>query len=255
LATGHDIRVLVVRTALTHLELLGVLHQGTPFYAGYEFKPLAPVEDIVKRFPGERGRFLADVFRTARKGRIWYALDRPPERTTRALDYLDQQRLIELRVSDVRHRFEWLDDTRPTETLVAELAERFSRHEAREVARVQQVLALIESPTCQVNALVGYFGQRREEPCGHCTVCLDGPVRLPEPCARPPIASLVDRDELTGLARDHPTELGEARQQARFLCGLSSPAVTAARLGRHALFGSLENHRFAEILTWCESLH
>ena len=129
------------------------------------------------------------------------------------------------------------------------------RVEQQRWTRLHAIERYATTDGCRRELLLGYFGQRREEPCGHCTVCLDGPVRLPEPCARPPIASLVDRDELTGLARDHPTELGEARQQARFLCGLSSPAVTAARLGRHALFGSLENHRFAEILTWCESLH
>ena len=260
LATRHDIRVLVVRTALTHLELLGVLRQGTPFYAGYEAKPLVPLDEIVQRFPGERGRFLAQVFGAARKGRVWYALDparvgQPRERVVRALEYLDEQGLIELRVSEVRHRFEWLDGSTSVDALVSPLAERFARHEAREVARVQQVLALIESPTCQINALVSHFGQQRDAPCGHCTVCLDGPVRLPEPAPRPPVGRLVDRNEVAGLAEAHPQALGESRQLARFLCGLSSPAMTAARLGRHALFGALESHRFTDVLAWCESLH
>jgi ATP-dependent DNA helicase RecQ len=255
LAARHDIRVLVVRTALTHLELLGVLRQGTPFYAGYEARPVVPLDQIVGRFPGERGRFLADLFSKARKGRVWYALDRPPERAVRALDYLDEQGLIELRASDVRHRFEWLDSTASPDALVSQLADRFARHEAREVARIQQVLALVESPTCQVNALTEYFGQRRQEPCGHCTVCLDGPVRLPAPSPRPPISSVVDAHALAALARAHPDALGEARQQARFLCGLSSPGLSAARLGRHAVFGALEQHPFAEVLAWCESLH
>jgi ATP-dependent DNA helicase RecQ len=255
LATRHDMRVLVVRTALTHLELLGVLRQGTPFYAGYEARLLAPLDQIIQRFPGERSRFLADLFRTARKGRVWYAFDRPPERAVRALDYLDEQHLIELRVSDVRHRFEWLDSSTSPDALVSALAERFARHEAREVGRVQEVLALVESPTCQVNALVGYFGQLRDAPCGHCTVCLGGPVRLPEPSPRPPISTLLVKDELATLLHGHPAALGEPRQMARFLCGLSSPALTAARLGRHPLFGALEGQRFTDVLAWCESLH
>ena len=48
----------------------------------------------------------------------------------------------------------------------------------------------------------------------------------------------------------HPAQLGEPRQQARFLCGLSSPAVTSARLSRHALFGALEPYPFSEVLAW-----
>ena len=39
LSSRHDLRLLVLRTALTYLELLGVLRQGTPFYAGYELRP------------------------------------------------------------------------------------------------------------------------------------------------------------------------------------------------------------------------
>src|SRR4051794_17914097 len=40
LASRLDLRPLVLRTALTYLELSGVLSQGTPFYAGYRIRPL-----------------------------------------------------------------------------------------------------------------------------------------------------------------------------------------------------------------------
>jgi len=36
LSARHDVRLLVLRTLLTYLELLGVVRQGTPFYAAYE---------------------------------------------------------------------------------------------------------------------------------------------------------------------------------------------------------------------------
>jgi ATP-dependent DNA helicase RecQ len=35
---------------------------------------------------------------------------------------------------------------------------------------------------------------------------------------------------------------------ARFLCGITSPAVTRARLGRHADFGALSEFPFQKIL-------
>ena len=56
MSNRHDIRPLVLRTVLTYLELLGVLRQGTPFYAGYEAKPLVPLGEILARFSGERRR-------------------------------------------------------------------------------------------------------------------------------------------------------------------------------------------------------
>ena len=53
---------------------------------------------------------------------------------------------------------------------------------------------------------------------------------------------------LADLRAEHPAELGQPRQLARFLCGLSSPATTRARLSRHELYGALAAHRFAAVL-------
>src|SRR5438132_346590 len=75
LSTRHDIRPLVLRTLLTYLELLGVLRQGTPFYAGYEARPLTPLEAIFATLSGEPRRFAERLFRAAKKGRTWYSLD------------------------------------------------------------------------------------------------------------------------------------------------------------------------------------
>jgi ATP-dependent DNA helicase RecQ len=69
---------------------------------------------------------------------------------------------------------------------------------------------------------------------------------LPEPAETPEIE--LDRALLDELTAEHPTALGTPRQRARFLCGLSSPATTKAKLSRHALFGSLAEQRFADVL-------
>ena len=62
------------------------------------------------------------------------------------------------------------------------LAERFDRREQSEAERIERVVALVEHDGCQVQALVGYFGEARTEPCGHCTFCLTGQAQvLPEP--------------------------------------------------------------------------
>ena len=57
--------------------------------------------------------------------------------------------------------------------------------------------------------------------------------------------------DLSELVASHPEALGSARQRARFLCGLTSPRLTAARLSRHPLFGSLSGRPFAEVLAAC----
>jgi len=276
LSARHDVRLLVLRTLLTYLELLGVLRQGTPFYAAYEARPLEPLDAIFARVSGEPRQFIQRVFGAAKHGRIWYSFDpsvlaqtlgAERERVVRALHYLEEHGAVELRTSEVRLRFTRVSASEPTDALVATLLDRFERRETQEIARLQQVLALVTEPGCQTAALVGYFGETLSGPCGHCTSChpaaqtagpfeaqvVPGASRVVPPPGSPlpPIPSRVDLPAFGELRAAHPAALGEPRQQARFLCGLSSPALTAARLSRHALFGALEPYPFADVLAWC----
>jgi ATP-dependent DNA helicase RecQ len=260
LSFRHDIRPLVLRTALTYLELLGVLRHGTPFYAAYELKPALPPEQIAAKFQGERSQLVTDLFNQAKKGRLWYrlnpelaaaALDQPRERIVRALEYIQKEGWAELRPSEVRHRYRRLRPREDLPALVAELATRFRSREQKEIARLRQVLDLVVHDGCQVNALVGHFGEKRTEPCQHCSFCLLGRQALPEALALPTLPGSLDVSALGALRRDHAAALGHARQVARFLCGLSSPALSRLRLTRHQLFGALEEHRFADVLRWC----
>ncbi|MGI9146686.1 MAG: helicase-related protein [Chloroflexota bacterium] len=264
MSTRYDIRPLVLRTVLTYLELLGVLRQGTPFYAGYEAKPLVPLGQIMAGFAGERREFVGRIFAAAKKGRTWYSLqpvelavrlgaDR--ERIVRAVEYLEEQGLVELRASEPRLRFSRTDaGINDAATLVTALAQRFHRREELDIQRLQHVLRLVQEPGCQSAALVAYFGERLAAPCGQCTFCQSGCAQtLPDVSAPAPIGSVVDVDALSDVCAAHPTALGNARQQARFLCGLSGPAFTQARLSRQPLFGLLEERRFADVLVWCQA--
>jgi ATP-dependent DNA helicase RecQ len=135
---------------------------------------------------------------------------------------------------------------------VLALAQRFQRREEQEIQRLQDVLALAERQGCQSAALVGYFGERLEAPCGHCTFCERGqPQTLPPIPVPVAIDNVVDAAEFARLCAAHAGALGEPRQQARLLCGLSGPAFTQGRLSRQPLFGVLEDYRFADVLAWC----
>jgi ATP-dependent DNA helicase RecQ len=201
-----------------------------------------------------------DLFTTAKKGRVWYslnpddaavALGQERRRVVRAIEYIEEHGWAEVRAGDVRQRYTRLREREDAGALAAELAERFERREAQEIARLQQVLALAAHEGCQTNALVRYFGEERGEPCGHCSYCLTGQAaELPAPAAPAPLAGRIDVREWQQLRDSHPEALGHPRQAARFLCGLTSPAVTRARLSRHPLFGKLEDCRFAEVLEW-----
>jgi ATP-dependent DNA helicase RecQ len=108
----------------------------------------------------------------------------------------------------------------------------------------------VQHAGCQTDALTTYFGEPLPAPCGHCTFCETGCANaLPVDPPPPPIDSLLDLQSFGSLRQSHPHALGSARQQARFLCGLASPALTQARLSSNPLFGILQQHRFADVLT------
>jgi ATP-dependent DNA helicase RecQ len=206
-------------------------------------------------FDERRADFLQRVVASGKAGRTWVAVDpagvpgEDRERVVRALDHLEQRGLVELKVSDVRQRFTFLARPASREALADSLAERFERRERVEAERVHRVLAHVEHEGCQVQELVGYFGEVRPERCGHCSYCLTGTAqRVPDMASPAPI----DVD-LRALVDAHPDALGLPRQQARFLCGLSSPAGVRAKLTKHPLFGALTDRPFTEVLAWCEA--
>jgi ATP-dependent DNA helicase RecQ len=265
LGDRYDVRPLVLRTALTYLELLGTFRQGTPFYAGYRLRPTLPRAELVAQFKGEPASFLDALLRAAKQGRTWLSFDpealstqlgQPRERILRALEVVEERGYGVLEASDVRHRFTRCAGEPEPERLVAELRSRFERREANEVQRIAEVLRLVHAPGCLSNALVAHFGELRSQPCGHCSRCRA--PREPDGAPRPESSDLEetwpDRSTVSELSMSHPQALGEPRQLARFLCGLTSPATSRARLSRHALFGVLAERRFARVLEWAAAL-
>ncbi len=267
LADRFDVRPLVLRTALTYLELLGVFRQGTPFYAGYRLRPSMPADQLVAQFKGEPARFLKALLEQAKRGRTWLTFDpealaanlgQPRERIIRALEVLEERGYAQLEASDVRHRFTRSAPTVELEPLVAELCTRFQRREANEVQRIADVLRLVNTAGCLTNALVAHFGETREAPCGHCSRCR-APAGTAEARPSAPLqrettpAPALAPHTLRALAEAHPQALAEPRQLARFLCGLTSPAASRARLSRHELFGVLAEQRFAQVMALAQA--
>ena len=258
----HDLRPLVLRTALTYLELAGAVRQTTPRYAGYEARLHRPLDEILSSLKGEPASFLAELFsaRIAKKGRIWYAfepagaaeaLGQPRERVVRALEFLEEKGWAEIRPSDLRHRFVRIETPAATPRLASELARRFVVREEAEMKRMQQVLDLVTAKGCQSAMLALHFGERLPAPCGTCTFCREGrPQVLPPAPVEPPLPYGLDVKAFGALRDVHPRALGQSRQAARFLCGLTSPATTQAKLSRNPLFGSLAARRFADVLAW-----
>ncbi|MBN1606600.1 MAG: RecQ family ATP-dependent DNA helicase [Polyangiaceae bacterium] len=259
LSRKHDIRLLVLRTLLTYLELDQVLEGGTPLYSSYRFKPLTTSQEMLASVEGERRQFLRGVLKAATKKRTWFALDVEAaaettgsgrDRVVRALDWLAEKGHIELEPQGVRHRYRRLRVPDDLDAYIQTLAARTRSRERAELDRIRQVLDLTTLDRCQVRALGRHFGDPEAEPCGHCSHCLHGPsAPLVRTTVRAEPAAVRAAFE---LCAQYPEALGNPRALARLLCGLTSPALAAAHLTRHEHFGVLSAVPFPDVLALVE---
>jgi ATP-dependent DNA helicase RecQ len=137
--------------------------------------------------------------------------------------------------------------------LAANYAEVFRRRETADLDRLGQVLGLASHRGCLTGYLTKHFGETLPSPCGHCDRCRGLPAKAVK---RPPPRKPHDGEwnSVRELVREKHPELATPRQLARFLCGMSSPASTRARLSRHSTFGLLADLPFAEVLAIAEAV-
>lgn len=256
LSGQFDVRPLVINTLLTYLELEGVIRSTAPFYTEYKLAFQTAQEEIFAQFNSDRADFLRQVFATGKLGRIWLTLkpiaaaqelqvDRL--RILKALGYLEQQGMVELRVAGVRQGYRMINRPQAPQMLTSRMSEQFRVREQRDIQRLQQVCAWAEGRDCYQQALVRYFGENLPEPCGQCSACKGEHHRLPGRHRRAPDLAVIQ-----ALKEERHGALATPRQLARFLCGISSPKASRARLGRHSAFAALMNAPFAEVLAACE---
>lgn len=256
LSSRHDIRQLVIRTLLVQMVLNGYLQELTPFYSRYQFQPLTSSSEILSRFENERRQFLMAVFKHAYKAKTWFridldetaeAIDCSRDRIVRALDYLAEQGLLEVRTEGIRNRFSilrWPDDLdQLTDTLFQNALEL----ETREIERIGQVIELGSQDGCQVAHLTAHFGEKLPHRCGHCSWCLNGhqPAKL-----TPTETGTIDErlwKQLLGAWEDQDEPIDDARALARFGCGLTSPRLTRTGLSKHPLFGCFAHVQFEKV--------
>lgn len=250
LCDRHDVRPLVLRTMLTYLELDGYLEALTPVYSAYKFKPQISSKEILSKLEGQERSFLASVLKHSVKKRIWFTIDLEAtrqslgcrrEEVVRALERCSDEGWLELQATQLRFRYRVLREPESLSELSADLYQRALRREQGELGRLNQVVELASSESCLPRRLAHHFGEELDQDCGTCGPCTghtaqQAPAREDRP---------FDLGEL-------PEELPDIRSAARFLCGITSPALRRAKLTRNVAFGRLRGIAFGRVL---ERLH
>ena len=237
LSARFDLRPLVVKTLLTYLHLEGCLASTGAFYSDYKFQAHRSSAEIFSAVDAPHAAFLRAVFRHAVKGRVWLTLDtaqvsrqigEPRERIVAALAQLEEQGDLTLQVAGLRQGYRRLRVPRDMNAFVSSLNERFQQREANDIERIERVLTFAQHAGCLTQHLLAYFGEQRDV-CGHCCRC-QGVQPAPLSAAGATRFSASDEVRIRALiAAGHPS-LNSARQLTRFLCGITSPATTRAKL-------------------------
>ena len=262
LSVSCDIRQPVIATWLAWLENDGILEATGSFYGQYRLRLLRPLEQVLAgRSPAER-KFLARILEHGREGRSWLTFEPSSiaetlgvtrEKITAALSGLEAAGDAALTVSGVRQSFRLKKDPGDLRALATRHAELFQTREQADLERLSQVLGIASHRGCLTGYLTKHFGEKLTEPCGHCDRCRGLPATV---IRRTPPRRTSEEEWhfMRDLVRERHAELGTPRQLARFLCGMTSPATTRARLTRHSAFGLLADLPFAEVLAVAEAL-
>jgi ATP-dependent DNA helicase RecQ len=259
LASRYDMKPVVINTCLAYLEIEGLLVATGTFQSAYQVRFLESQAAILARFDPPRAAFLGRLFGAGRLGRTWLHIDpseigsvlgEPRERIVSAVSWLGDKGHIEVKSSGWRQGYRRLREEDP-DVVAPRLHATFQVRESRDLDRLEGVRAFAEHGACLTRRLLDYFGESMEEDCGACSSCRhSGPRTLPATTRTPlgPSEQALVRilGETANAALAHP------RQLARFLCGITSPATTRARLTRDHRFGVFSDHPFADVLALVE---
>ena len=260
LSTQSNIRLLALKTLLVYLELEQVIEPAYSYYAEYKYKLLVPENELVSRFHGERAQFVQTILATSDRARTWSTLNFEKmqqtyqcerSRVLTAIDYLDQQGLIELQTKQMTQVYK-VDKSQITGNLLGELTQRFSQKESSEIQRIHHLLAFFASEQCLNLQLAQYFSDANlQGACGHCSVCAGHPAVMPVVASLRPLQQYDAAQQCIEISE----KLGAHDStvlRARFFCGLTTPIFTRLKVRQLTGFASLENYRFSDVLAWIE---
>jgi ATP-dependent DNA helicase RecQ len=266
LSDHSNIRELPLKTLLVQLELKGVIAPRYAFYAEYRFKYLIEPEALLARFSGERQQFVAAIIQGCKRAKTWATVDfdalyqqhnAERNRVVKALDYFQEQGLIELESKQMTEVYSLLDTDFDPQVLSEALYMGFKQHEVGEVARIHAMLDLFATEHCLGQRLAQYFGdENAPQRCGHCSVCHGHVAHLPPPPRLPP---LVDKNFM-GLCGDfihrhheHTGQWSGAERLTRFLLGISVPLFTKLKARGIPGSAALEDYPYAEVREWVQT--
>jgi len=255
LSTSSDIRPLPLKTLLVYLEMDGILKPRYTYFENYQFKMLKTEKEVLDVFSGERRRFVDTIFRHTKQARVWSypeineivgASGSDRSRVLAALEYFDEKGWIELHARSGVEVFEILNPGFDVEKTTKRFSDLFRHKEAMDIGRIHKMISLFESTGCLAVKLSEHFGESISEPCGNCSFCLTGVPSTFRVEPLPIVSRTEVKNAVSELREVAGTEISD-ELAARFLCGISSPALVQLKAKHLSGFGIFEKYPYQEV--------
>ncbi|KAI7150913.1 ATP-dependent DNA helicase, partial [Hortaea werneckii] len=249
---NYDIKGTVLKNIYAQLELrFNLLREITPKYTSYQFR--SKVRSPFDGTPASKA-----IKGAAKREREWTHIDVekaaagtiPRNEIINKLRQWQDSGKIELQHSGVVNVYRLMRALPTTkeekDQIINDVYADLESREGQDLDRIDDVVSLLTGTKCFARALAEHFGDSLPEgkaECGECTWCgTHVPRRMDKPAPR--TFNVGRFDQILSIVPDRD----DPRYLARVAFGIRSPRVTAARLGRHQVFGSMEDHDFGVLL-------
>ncbi|GLQ31370.1 RecQ family ATP-dependent DNA helicase [Litoribrevibacter albus] len=270
LSNASNIRQLALKTLLVQLEVMKAIKPVYSYFAEFKIKLIESKDAILGRFNEDRQLFLNQIFEHTQFKKIWgtlnfdslyhaYGSDR--NRVIAALEYLDEQGLIQLETKGMTEVYEVNMEVIHQTNLASDLTHYFAEKETSEIQRIAAMVRFFELDSCLSWNLARYFDdQAAPQHCGHCSVCRGQIAKLQfsQAAVWPEDQFLIQN--IHAMTTDLMDKKGLAAKDispaliTRFLTGISVPVFARTQLRKMSGWASCEHLRYREVLEKVDKL-
>ncbi|TWT65194.1 RecQ family ATP-dependent DNA helicase [Allorhodopirellula solitaria] len=261
-------------TLMIRLQGLGYLRCLPMRYDTYRITPRFTNDVITDRCRPEHADAVAAVLASLAKGRRGFRVNL----VVTAEQYrIDREHLIAaieqtaiagwwtVDAADSMHGYERAKPIKRPKSLIETLRRHAMEQFEQNRERVDDLTCFLQQPDCLAIGLAKHFGHRRTRPCGRCSACFASGSAATADSAM--AGASPDRDEpavgggsigrsaiaaMENAIKRHPDLFSDPLDQAKFLCGLSTPFFRRFRLAQDPGYGVCVDVPFQRVLSACQ---
>lgn len=251
-----NIKNLPLKTLLVYLGIDQLIQPKYTYFEDYTYKYLVDKEQILNSFDDRRRAFISSIFENSLHKKIWATIDMGSiakhtgdnrDKVITALEYLNEKSMIELQSKSAVEVYEIINRDFSKTEQAAKIHELFVSKQDTNIQKIHDLLEFFEGDQCISFRLASYFSQSVDDAkCGHCSVCMSGPVQF----SVTKELQNIDELDLSSMLKEVQVILADKvsiSMLVKFLCGLESPIFTKLKIKKLEHFACLESYSVRDV--------